>query len=245
MPLGEDRVHIAPVGYEKERVYQPIIEDGADSVVLLVHRDDSESQGEEISKAQECKNKIERELVSESINFVTKECDFFDVTSSATATAESIEQHPDAAVFVNISTGSKLTAIGGFVACTATSASPYYVHVESYGGETITTGFKQAEEIPKYPISLPHQQYLQVLKFISGREEVNKKAIVSECQDYPLLSKYTRDQEKNMYEPVTDEIIEPLVAQGYLSELPRGNEKKYVLTEDGKEALRVLEYLVS
>jgi len=104
------------------------------------------------------------------------------------------------------------------------------------------------EELSTYPLTLPHQQYLEVLAYIEeeSKEEdtVIKGDIVSYAQDLPLLSEYDRDQERNMYDPVEKEIIEPLVNQEYLKREYRGNETRYYLTEEGKETLQILKYLV-
>jgi len=246
MPLGRRRIHIAPIGYEKERVYKPPIESGADKVILIEHRSNTKSN--EITKGEECKAAVHRELADEGIRTKVEECDLFDINSCVLTIAEAVESFSNDDVYVNLATGSKLSAIGGMIACTATHAVPYYVHAEGYEGEAITTGVADMEELSTYPLTLPHQQYLEVLAYIEeeSKEEdtVIKGDIVSYAQDLPLLSEYDRDQERNMYDPVEKEIIEPLVNQEYLKREYRGNETRYYLTEEGKETLQILKYLV-
>jgi len=245
MDFRTETVHIAPVGFETERVYEPIRSQGADNIVLLRNR--GELNGDGVDKAEECIATIQRELISGGISpddILVDECDFFDVSSAILAFTEHIEKHSESDVYLNVATGSKLTAIAGVIACTATNATPYYVHAEGYMGDTITTGVKKTTEVTTYPLNLPHQQYLKVLIFVQENEPVIKRDIVEFAKDLPLLSEYTRKDERNWYKPVTDEIITPLVNQDYLVEQNRGNETRYSLSKAGGNALEILSYLV-
>ncbi len=244
MSLRREQVHIAPQGYERERVYKPAIDNQADKVILVEHVGDSETDEGEISKAQECRSEVQRELMQHDISFNVEECDFFDVTSVAMVIAELAHANCGGDTFVNVSTGSKLCAIGAMIACTATEAQPYYVPAEGYIGETITTGVKPSQPISTYPLSLPHEQYLKVLRYVDEQGSVIKRDIVEFAQELPLLSEYDRKQERNMYEPVTEEIIEPLVEQRYLSEMQLRGKVEYELTEEGESTLEILSYLV-
>lgn len=244
MRVRAKQIHIAPLGYEQERIYIPAIENDADTVFLLEHTNDEKNSGSGVSKAQECKGVVRRKLMEEDIDIFIHECDLFNINSVALAISELVYEHADAEVYVNVTTGTKLSAIGAMIACTATEAVPYYVEAEEYIGETITTGVKDTREVPVYPLTLPHKQYVDVLSHIDSEDKVNKGDIVSFAQDFPLLSSYNRDEEKNMYNPVTEEIVDPLLEQGYLKEVPMGGEKLYELTEDAEEALEILSYMI-
>ena len=52
------RVHIAPVGYEEDRIVIPAVQKKADRVWLLVHSNPSEDRAyrEDYKKIRECKN---------------------------------------------------------------------------------------------------------------------------------------------------------------------------------------------
>ena len=64
MKLGKKRIHIAPVGFEIDRVVIPAVDNKADKVFLLVHNnkkeDKASSYAEQIIK-QLKSNKIESE----------------------------------------------------------------------------------------------------------------------------------------------------------------------------------------
>ena len=67
MKLGKKRIHIAPVGFEVDRVVIPAVDNKADKVFLLVHNnkkeDKASSYAEQIIK-QLKSNKIESEKIS-------------------------------------------------------------------------------------------------------------------------------------------------------------------------------------
>jgi len=101
-----DRVQIAPLGYEYNRILKPIYEYNADTVVLLRHE-----------AKQDYEASFQRDLVqtlreNDRIELKERECDLFDINSAVTAFVNVIEAHQKDDVLVNLSTGSKLTAIG-------------------------------------------------------------------------------------------------------------------------------------
>ncbi|TKX52073.1 hypothetical protein EXE44_19330, partial [Halorubrum sp. SS7] len=68
----------------------------------------------------------------EGIRTETVECDIFNLFSSLGTIAEISNRLRDHNVYVNLASGSKVTAIGGMIACMVTGAIPYYVHAEEY-----------------------------------------------------------------------------------------------------------------
>lgn len=240
---GSKRVHIAPQGYETERIYLAAEEAEADKVVLLVEEEQTE-------RGDECQEEVVEHLEEADIKWDDSECDIFDLYETLWTIGEVIHNHHDAEIMVNISTGSKITAIGGVIACMATGCHPYYVHAEEYEGQTITRGMKKIVDVPAHPIGLPDNQYLEVLKWVqenSGDQGyVTKGDLVEFANDaeLPLLSKYNRQQIRNMYEPVNDEIISPLRKHGYLDEQPMGQETQISLTDEGELMLEAFNFLL-
>lgn len=236
---GPLNIHIAPMGYETERVYHPAIENEADFVVLLIHRNQTD-------KGADCQDRVEEALDEEGIEHEEKTCDFFDLYSSLWAIAELVDGHSEEHIWVNLSTGSKITAISGMIACMATKARPYYVKAEGYRGETISEGVKETVPLSVYPIGLPDRQYLEVLAFLDEHGDVAKGELVEfvRDEDFPLLSQYNRQELKNLYDPVNKEIIEPLLERDLIDEQRRGQEKRIGLTGDGEKTLKVFSYML-
>jgi len=94
-----DRVQIAPLGYEYNRILKPIYEYNADTVVLLRHE-----------AKQDYEASFQRDLVqtlreNDRIELKERECDLFDINSAVTAFVNVIEAHQKDDVLVNLSTG--------------------------------------------------------------------------------------------------------------------------------------------
>lgn len=108
-------IHIAPAGYETERVFDPVIRNDADFLHLLIHK-------EQTDKGKDCQERIEAALDAEEIEYDYETCDFFDLYSSLWTIAELVNQYSGDEIWVNLSTGSKITAISGMIVCMATKA---------------------------------------------------------------------------------------------------------------------------
>lgn len=254
MKLGNKRVHIAFQGYERERIYKPAIDNDADVVVLVVHDEDkikssSEDQSE-INKPEKCYNEVTRELTSQGIKVEKTECDFFDLNSAVLAIGDIVTRYDskDSEIYLNVSTGSKITAIAGAIAGTATSAEPYYVRAETYEGEQIAEDIRDLQKLPQYPFQSPHLDFLHVLEFIQNQNEegsyVIKKDIVRFCKDLSLLEDHQASELRYYYSPTEEKVISPLKDWGYINVQPRGDEKRYTLSEQGQEVLSVLRFLL-
>ena len=236
---GSQRVHVAPQGCETERVHIPIIENDADKAVLLTHT-------ESTPKGDECLETVTDKLDGASVSYDCRECDLFDMYATLWAFAEIIDEYARDDVFVNLSTGSKITAISGMIACMGTGAYPYYVKVDEYTGETISKGVKDTVQLSAYPIGVPDRQYLEVMEYIEENGPMAKKEVVEFVQDqeFQLLSEYNRQEFRHMYKPVNEEIFDPLEERGYIDIQRRGQEKQVHLTTDGKETLKVFRYML-
>lgn len=162
------------------------------------------------------------------------------------AFAEIIDKYSRDDVFVNLSTGSKITAISGMIACMGTEAYPYYVKAAEYTGETISKGVKDTVQLSAYPIGVPDRQYLKVLDYIAENGPVAKKDVVEfvQEQEFPLLAEYNRQAIRHLYKPVNQEILDPLAERGYIDVQRRGQEKQIHLTTDGEETLKIFQYLL-
>lgn len=234
------QIHIAPQGYEKERVYQPAIDGDADEVILLHHHTKTDP-------GLRYRSEVESELEDGGIKHDSIECDFFDlddVLGTFVSCIRGLEGSND--IWVNVSSGSKITAIGGVLACMITSAKPYYVRATDYPDEPIASGAEEPEQIPAYPVNLPDQQYLDVLQFIDNEGQVSKMELIRFAQDqnYILLSKYDRQNEKDMYEPIEEEIITPLEESNFIEIRPRANSQLIQLSSRGKDLLDLFGHLV-
>lgn len=236
---GSQRVHVAPQGYETERIYVPIVENEADQAVLLTHTESTQ-------KGDECLETVTAKLEDADISYDCRKCDLFDMYATLWAFAKTIDRYDRDDVFVNLSTGSKITAISGMIACMGTNAYPYYVKANEYTGETISKGVKDTVQLSAFPIGLPDRQYLEVLEYLDENGPVAKKDVVEFTQDqeFPLLSSYNRQDFRHLYKPVNREILDPLEERGYIDIQRRGQSKQIKITNEGKETLKIFRYML-
>jgi len=129
MPELENlRVHIAPVGFEIDRVVIPAKKLKADKVWLLIH--DNPSQ----DKATPFTEKIKTQLKKSKIKFQTVTADRLNLFTIIRAVREVIEDEKENNVYVNVASGSKIQAIGCMMACMTIknrkNIKPFYAEAE-------------------------------------------------------------------------------------------------------------------
>jgi len=97
--------------------------------------------------------------------------------------AEDHEGGKNTNIFVNVSTGSKISSVAGTMACMIWKGTPYYAHIE-YNDKTDpedglpNEDVKAIDEIPVYSINKPKDESLAILKILSnvkGSQKMMKK----------------------------------------------------------------------
>lgn len=250
------RVHIAPQGFEDTRIYDPAIRRDADAVILICHEEPNET-------AEQCKNRIIDELEEDDIAVEDRNtCDLFDLADSLETILQEIHnRNPDDYIRVNISAGSKITAIAGMLACMFTSADPYYVVPEGYHEsdedtehETVSHGMEHIKSLPAYPITEPDLQLIEVLSFIkdeqpeSGPEGVILKNIGRYILEHNLPvvqgSNKEPDEVEDIY-PMINELVDQLENRGFIQKKPFDGGIHIRTTDTGTEMLELAKSLKS
>ena len=124
------RIHIAPLGFESDRIVLPAIEMKADKVWILIHNDPK--QTEAIPYLED----IKKRLKQKKIDFEVMKLNRLNLFSTIKGVKTIIESEEQYTYFVNDSSGSKIQA----VACTMASMMfnknnnlvPYYVQPKDY-----------------------------------------------------------------------------------------------------------------
>src|ERR1700730_13424749 len=132
-PLGDPhaRIHIAPVGFEVERVTEAVISERADRVYLLT-RSEEDAAAPFVAEVRRRFAKASR-----PIDVHLRPALIWDVFGALSALRRIFEEerrvdrHASGVVpiRVNVSTGTKITAIAGTLACMLWRGEPYYVQV--------------------------------------------------------------------------------------------------------------------
>ncbi|AGB36703.1 HFX_2341 family transcriptional regulator domain-containing protein [Natronococcus occultus] len=253
-PPVSNRVHIFPLGFEYARLKEPIFQWKADIVVPIEYRDSDHT----VQFIEEFLAELEE---NDRIEVDKRSCDIFDLYDTLGTISKAIMDYSNEEVFVNLSAGSKITAIAGMIACMATGARPIYAR-PSYKpeksripDEPLHDEVAEVFELPRYPIERPSDFHISFLAFIDERttEEANgryrgvsKKELIEFAldQEFPFIIESEASTEKGYYRLLDRHVVKPLQEKEYL-EIEKIGRKKYVtLTEDGENALRAFRYAV-
>lgn len=252
-----DRIHISPLGYEHDRVVEPAIEYKADCVYLLEH-DESDSEKPEYHAI------LTEELRDSGITVRSVQCDIFDLYTVLGQVAEIITAHENDEVYVNLSTGSKISAIGGMIACMVTRESvnvtPYYVRAEGYTPDDedkdetpVSFGMAAISELPTYPIEGPSREEITMLQYIAVEQAITKKQLIRHARQ--VVDRFRRNaEEKDIqidddpymgeYRLLDTHILDPLVERECIEITEVGRSKEITITEEGQNTLRAFDYLL-
>ena len=153
------RIHIAPVGFEVDRIVLPAIDTKADKVYLLVHNKKTED------KAGPYINEVIKQLKANKIESEKVVVNWRDVESITKATRKLLLELMGNDIFVNISSGSKNHAIALDRAIMTledqTGIIEFYAESEKYEGfkpgkqKQLSSGVRETKQIPKRKMVLP------------------------------------------------------------------------------------------
>lgn len=160
-----DEVHIAPLGYEYDRILAPACRYGIDIIYLLEHDEPEDNK-------PHYHEELRSELEEEGIEVRSRTADLLDIYDVLGIVTTLVSEHTDDIVRVNVASGSKLSAVGAAIACMATDATPYYVHPEGYAHadreERQSYGYAGDEVLPSYPIESPTTDQVAAMDFLDS-----------------------------------------------------------------------------
>ena len=245
-PLINLRVHIAPVGFEIDRIVIPAIEYKADLVYLIVHDNLSED------KAQKYHLEIQKQLKKKKIKSKTIYADRFRLFDIIRVVKEIIQDNRKDEFFVNVASGSKIHAIGCMMACmmfdNRDNIHPIYPQAERYpvykNNEQQTYGVKEIHGLPTYQLLTPKQDLLDALKIIKENEgRIQKKVLAKIAEERKILNIGARKENHSnaLFASLDKKIIQPLLhTWGFIEEEKIGKNRWISLSEDGKNASEFL-----
>ena len=238
------RVHIAPVGFEVDRIVLPASNMRADRVWLIIHSDSIDDAGQPFSKL------ISERLEKDQIEFKMEYADRTDLFDTLRVLRRIILKEKNNAILVNVSVGSKIQAIASMMACMMfkdeVDILPYYAVPEKYVNiprEQETAGLKQVLKLPEYKIETPPNHLIHCLKIIHERSD--NRIANKDLRDQALardLIHVERDKnyDQSAYMALKTNLIEPLLKWKFVRVEKIGRRHDLVLTEDGLNALKFL-----
>jgi hypothetical protein len=248
----ELRIHIVTVGFQIRRITEPLIRERADKVYLITRAYED--------KATAYFDKVMKILRKEKYLQVEKRTmdiwNLFDClqTYKKIITEEEQKGGKNAHIYINVSTGSKVSSIAGTLACMIWKGTPYYAHMEyndkkdpadALPNEDITA----IDEIPVYSINKPKTDSIAVLKILHSMKEgvagerpkmMKKGRLIEELEDAGIIDKNLsigakHSKLKGLLSSISIAGSDnPLVEVEY-----KGKQSNVILTTQGESTLKI------
>jgi Family of unknown function (DUF6293) len=240
-----DEVHIAPLGFEYDRILGPVKQHGVDILYLLEHDGP-------VSERPDYHEALKEELVAEGIEVRSRTVDLMDIYDVLGIVTTLVSEHQDDIVRVNVASGSKLSAVGAAIACMATDATAYYVHPEGYAytnrDERQSYGYVGEEVVPTYPIESPTHDQVSVMNYLEEADTdvytPKKKDLIGYSEDEGLsyIADSNPANDKAKFALLNANIVDPLERDGYIEVRKVGRQKQVTLTETGHDVLHAFRH---
>jgi len=243
--LSSLRVHIAPVGYEIDRIVIPAKQMKADKVWLMIHDNPSED------KAGPFLEKIKKQLEKEKIKITIARHNRLDLFKIIRSIKEILTLESGNDVYVNLASGSKIQAIASMMACMmfrdVTNIKPFYAEAEHYPGfegKQISFGVKNMMEIPTYQIQIPKPELVHALKIIKEKNgKLTKKEMAELAEENKLITVNARDENFSQarFASLDKNIIKPLEEQWRFIDVEKIGRNHWIkITQEGINAAEFL-----
>ena len=254
------RVHVAPVGFEVDRIVLPAIKMKADRVWLIIHSEPNVDKGGRFVKL------IQAKLKDARIDCLQAQADRIDLFDILRALRTIVLREKGNSILVNVSVGSKIQAIASMMACMMfkdiAMIKPYYVVPERYNSSLVkedeekqeTEGVKDIIGLPEYKIEIPTDKLIRCLDIINKKTDgkITKRELKDLAIEHNLI--YIDDNKKTIggkkrvreysdqaaYMTLNKNLIEPLLDWRFITESKIGSHHVVSLTDDGKHALKFL-----
>jgi hypothetical protein len=254
-PLYKERVHVAFLGWEIERIVKPILEMRGNRLIIICFPKDQEGAWayyEEIKRQLEAKN-IKVEVIEESLYAMV---DLLAILNKVFQ----VETRKGNDVYINVSAGTKISACASTIAAmTMPGITAYYVNMKTYyprddpnfkkddALQTLTTGFIKSETLPECQISVPDQKYIRTLHAMTkmkheGHDKIYIKDLIEFLKKNSILAvkeNVVRRKEKSSEYMAIKKIADKLVEWKYVMMSPKKRNKFLELTEKGMNAVRM------
>lgn len=240
------RIHIAPLGFESDRIFLPAIEMKADKVWILIHNNPKKT------KARSYLDDIKKRLKKERIECVTKELDRLDLFSNIKTIRNIVDDEgEDNTYYINVSSGSKIQAVACTMACMMFNKKnnlvPYYAQPENYfeyDGEQMSTGLDRIIDIPQYDIKTPDKKFIQTLRIIKeNKNRIDKTNLAIAAEKENIITVGSEENfEQARFTSLNKNIVQPLKNDwGFIREEKIGRTRWVEITSEGENVLEILD----
>jgi hypothetical protein len=240
------RVHIAPVGFEIDRIIVPATNMRADKVWLIGHSNLSQD------KARPFLEKIRKTLEKKNIEVKEVTADRYRLFDIVRTVKEIIFEEKNNDVYLNVASGSKIHAVGMMMATMIfddrSNLHPFYAQAKEYHhtkvSEPHTTGIEKIHDLPTYRIHTPSKKHLDALKILvdnDGKMKKKEMAEIAEEQKIIIINAEPSNHSQARFASLDKNIISPLEHDwGYITTEKVGRNRWIHLTDEGRWASEFL-----
>jgi hypothetical protein len=248
VPYVPKRVHIAAVGFEVDREAEPIIQMRGELAILFAN-----AGGEDLARAfrDQVLDRLRRAHIQASV----VRTPIFDLYATTQAILHAIRDHREDRVYVNVSSGSKVQALSGYIATSLARsegliAEAYYAEPQSYSpteGEPLSRGFQSAFVVPSLTLQTPTGPCRSAMESLEAGP-LSKVELALRLAKLGILdasrldaSGHPRDDASrvSLQSSLDSKVVRPLAAWGFVVTTPIGRSVRVSLTEAGRLALRL------
>ena len=243
--LATFRVHIAPLGFEIDRIVLPLKETKADKLWLLVHERTAED------KSGPYLEKIKKECKKMNVKIEIVYADRLNLFKAIKTVKEIISKEENNNIYVNVASGSKIQSIACMMACMilkeCNNVKPFYAEPEKYAafeGKQQSFGIKDTMVLPTYAIQTPSPKLLQALKIVSEAKDqkITKKDMAKIAEEQELIIVKSDDNHSQArFASLDKNIIQPLQEKWNFVEIEKIGRTRWIkITQEGIDASEFL-----
>lgn len=187
------RVHVIPVGFEYDRVVLPARERRADRVYLLA-KPPPDKCARLVARAVEF-FRAEMRLAEMDVRVEHAPVHGLEEMLVLLARLFHVERGRGNAVHVNLSSGSKMQAVAGMLACQMYGGHPYFCVPERYAFadvapedvEPTSSGLSELFDVPAYPVAWPTPKQVRFLQGLADAVTRCGTPVVAKKQCFPTF----------------------------------------------------------
>ena len=244
--LATFRVHIAPLGFEIDRITIPLKQTKADKLWLLAH----DNRSADLSGPY--LEKIKKECKKLGVELKVEYSDRLSLFKAIKSIKDIIEQEKNNYIYVNVASGSKIQAIACMMACMIlkehTNIQPFYAEPETYAafeGKQQSFGLKDTIPLPTYEIQTPKPKLLAALKIVSEQknQKITKKEMAQLAEDQEIITVNAEESNHSQarFASLDKNIIAPLEKEWKFIEIEKIGRNRWIkITQEGKDAAEFL-----
>lgn len=248
LPFVPKKIHLAPVGFEVDRVAEPIIQMRGDHAVLLANL-------EEVDAASRFREQVQRRLRRAGISTETVRSPIFDLYSVSESILSYLRRHREDCLYFNASSGSKIQSLSGFIAASIARAEgigveTYYAEPRRYSptrGQPLSHGFSRAFTIPNLTVRTPDRICRTALELLESKalpkHELAVRLARLDLLDSNRLDANGRARDNaarvSLQASVDVKVVRPLLDWGFVSATRVGRHLRIGVTDEGRRALRL------